>query len=79
MGMFLEHKPRKQHVQALYNCKVGSNALILELFEVKLAEIKDSLVLADDPVTVHRLQGKAIVLKEFLEAVEKSQEVLARL
>ena len=79
MTMFIGHKPKKQHVQALYHCKVTDNAAFLELFETKLAEVKDSLVLADDPVMIHRLQGKASVLKEFLEAVEKSQEVLARL
>ena len=78
MTMFIGHKPKKQHVQALYHCKVTDNAALLELFETKLAEVKDSLVLADDPVMIHRLQGKASVLKEFLEAVEKSQEVLTR-
>ena len=77
MTMFIGHKPKQQQLQALHNCK--SIAGLLELFEAKLQEVKDSLVVADDPVVIHRLQGKATVLKEFLEAVEKSQEVLARL
>ena len=79
MSMFIGHKPNKQHVQAMFNCKAGSNAPLLDLFEAKLEEVKNSLILAEDPVVIHRLQGKASVFKEFLEAVEKSQEVLGRL
>jgi hypothetical protein len=79
MTMFIGHKPKKQQLTALSRCRLPENQALLDLFEAKLDEVKDSLLTADDPVLVHRLQGKASVLKEFLEAVEKSQEVLGRL
>jgi len=51
---------------------------LVELMAIKLEELKESLVVATDTQQIHRLQGKASVLKEFLEAVEKSSEVLER-
>jgi len=75
MSNFLGHKPNKQHVRALYECRNGK---LVEAFTAKLAEVKDSLVKASDPVTVHRLQGKALLITEFLDAVEKSPEILER-
>jgi len=79
MSQFIGYKPEKQQLMALVRCKSPENKALLELFEAKLAEVLDSLVKADDPATIHRLQGKATVLKEFLEAVHESQEVLERL
>lgn len=49
------------------------------LFKVKLEEVKASLVEADDTVRIHRLQGRAEVLKDFLEALEQTPSVLERL
>jgi len=43
-----------------------------------LEETKDSLILAEDSVRIHRLQGRAEVLADFLEAVEKSHEIFDR-
>lgn len=77
--MFIGHKPKKQQLTALSRCRLPENQALLELFEAKLDEVRDSLITADDQILVYRLQGKAAVLKEFLEAVEKSQEVLGRL
>lgn len=51
---------------------------LVELVALKLEETKDSLVIATDTQHIHRLQGKASVLKEFLEAIDKAQEVLER-
>ena len=51
---------------------------LVELVELKFEEVKDSLVTATDTQHIHRLQGKASVLKEFLEAIDKSQEVMER-
>ena len=79
MTIFIGHKPKKQQLTALYKCKLPENQALLDLFEAKLDEVKNSLVTADDQVMVHRLQGKAIVLREFLEAVEQSRGVLERL
>ena len=77
MSIFIGHKPSRQHIQALHACKLNNSAL-LELFEKCLEETKDALIKADETVRIHRLQGQAKVLQEFLEAVEKSPEILER-
>jgi hypothetical protein len=51
---------------------------LVELMEATLSDVKESLTQADEPIRVHRLQGKAIVLKDFLELVEKASQILAR-
>jgi hypothetical protein len=79
MKIFVGQKPDRKHIQALYRCKLPENEALLELFKTKLDEVKTSLVQAEDPVRIHRLQGRAEVLADFLEAVEKSREVLDRL
>jgi hypothetical protein len=79
MKIFIGHKPDRKHMQALNRCKHPEQEALLDLFKTKLDEVKTALVLAEDPVRIHRLQGRAEALTDFLEAVEKSQEVLARL
>ncbi len=66
-------------MQALNRCKHPEQEALLDLFKTKLDEVKTALIQAEDPVRIHRLQGRAEALTDFLEAVEKSQEVLARL
>jgi hypothetical protein len=78
MKIFVGQKPDRKHIQALYRCKHPENEALLELFRLKLEEVKNSLVLAEDPVRIHRLQGRAEVLSDFLEAVEKSPEIFDR-
>jgi hypothetical protein len=79
MKIFVGQKPDRKHIQALYRCKHPESEALLDLFKTRLDEVKTALVQAEDPVRIHRLQGRAEVLSDFLEAVEKSQEVLARL
>lgn len=66
-------------MQPLYRCKLPENEALLDLFRTRLEEVKASLVVAEDHVRIHRLQGRAEALSDFLEAVEKSPEILARL
>lgn len=77
MSMFIGNKVDRQHIQAIANCKLRDDKLI-ELFQQCLDDVKSQLIRADDMVRLHRLQGQASVLEDFLEAVEKSQEVLER-
>jgi undecaprenyl pyrophosphate synthase len=77
MKIFIGQKPDRQHMQALQRCKLENSAL-MDLFRKRLEETKDSLILADDLVRIHRLQGRAEVLSDFLEAVEKSPEIFDR-
>jgi hypothetical protein len=51
----------------------------LALFRMKLEETKNSLMVAEEPHRIHRLQGQAQALSDFLEAVEKSSEVFDRI
>jgi len=78
MKIFIGQKPDPQHMQALVRCKLGENGALMDLFRKRLEETKDSLIVADDPVRIHRLQGRAEVLADFLEAVEKSSEIFDR-
>lgn len=66
-------------MQAIYRCKLSENEALVDLFRIRLEEVKTSLVAADDPVRIHRLQGRAEALSDFLEAIERSPEILARL
>jgi len=79
MKIFVGQKPDRKHMQALNRCKHPEQEALLDLFKTRLDEVKAALVQAEDPVRIHRLQGRAEVLIDFLESVEKSQEVLARL
>tara|TARA_B110000305_G_scaffold180408_1_gene200037 strand:- start:1626 stop:1871 length:246 start_codon:yes stop_codon:yes gene_type:complete len=79
MNIFIGIKPDRQQMQAIYRCKLSENEALVDLFRIRLEEVKTSLVAADDPVRIHRLQGRAEALSDFLEAIERSPEILARL
>lgn len=78
MKVFIGHKPDRKHIQALMRCKLPENESLLSLFRVRLEEVKTALVVADDLVKIHRLQGRAEVLQDFLDAVEASHEIFDR-
>lgn len=78
MKIFVGAKPDRQHMQALFRCKQPESEALLSLFRAKLEEVKSSLVSADEPIRMYRLQGRAEALADFLEAVEKSPEILER-
>jgi hypothetical protein len=79
MKIFVGQKPDRQHMQALIRCKLQENEPLLALFKQKLEETKISLMAAEEPHRIHRLQGQAQALSDFLEAVEKSSEVFDRI
>jgi arginine repressor len=80
MNVFIGHKPNRQQMQAFNVCKQqGNESQIVKAVTEALAATKESLTTAEDTVRIHRLQGAAGVLKDFLDAVEISNEVLARL
>lgn len=78
MSIFIGHKPNRQHIQALRRCKQPDSETLLDLFRVVLEETKVSLIAAEDPVRIYRLQGRAEVLSEFLDSVAKSDEIMER-
>lgn len=77
MNIFISGKADRQHVQALVTCKQVAG--LIPIFEKLLVETQASLVDVDDVVRVHRLQGRAQVLRDFLEAVNDAPQVLERL
>jgi hypothetical protein len=79
MKIFVGQKPDRQHMQALIRCKLQENEPLLALFKQKLEETKISLMAAEEPHRLYRLQGQAQALSDFLEAVEKSSEVFDRI
>lgn len=79
MKIFVGQKPDRQHMQALIRCRLPENETLLALFRTKLEETKNSLMVAEEPHRIHRLQGQAQALSDFLEAVEKSSEVFDRI
>lgn len=79
MSKFIGTRPEKRHMHALNRCKSEESTVLLELFELKLAEVQESLLKATEPSAIYRLQGRASVLKDFLESVEQAQGILERL
>lgn len=79
MSIFLGSRPDKRYVAALVKCRQPDNEALLTLFKTKLDETKAALVDADDLTRIHRLQGRAEALRDFLEAVEQAPSVLERL
>jgi arginine repressor len=77
MNLFLNAGTGKQQVHALLTCKQVT--ALESLFDKLLDETKASLVRADDMATIHRLQGRAQVLNDFLEAVNDAPSVMERL
>ena len=78
MKIFVGVKPDRQHMQALNRCKLPESEQLLKLFLLRLEETKMMLLSADDPTRIYRLQGRAEVLADFLESVEKSSDLLDR-
>jgi hypothetical protein len=78
MAIFIDHKTDRQQIQALARCKQPDNEALLALLRHVLEETKVSLVSASDQVRLHRLQGRAELIIDFLESVEKSVEILAK-
>jgi hypothetical protein len=76
MNCFLTGKSDKQAVQALLMCKQVSGLDVL--FTNLLEETKTSLIKATDTVVIHRLQGRAEVLSDFLEAMKDAPSIMER-
>ncbi len=79
MSIFLGPRPEVKHLQALNRCRNPENEALISLFKQKLDEVKTALVEADEPMRIHKLQGRAEVLRDFLRAVEDAPSVLERL
>ena len=79
MKSIIGDKPTKQHLQALMRCKLPESEPLLSLLSTRLEETKQSLIKAEDMARVYKLQGRAEILQDFLEAVNKSSEIMGRI
>ena len=78
MNLFLDGSSDRKAVAALARCRQTENEGLLLLFKQLLEETKSSLIEAEGD-RIRQLQGRAKVLQDFLEAVEKAPSVLERL
>lgn len=69
----------KQQLYALVRCNAPDMQPLLQLFNNELEETKHSLIFAGDTEHFRRLQGKAQVLFDFLEAVKDAPSVMERM
>jgi hypothetical protein len=65
-------------VAALHRMNAPEMQPLLKFFDNLLSETKDALIAAQ-PDVVPKLQGRAGVLKEFLDAVDKAASTLERM
>lgn len=78
MNIFLDGKSDRRTVATLIKCRHPDNEGLLTLFKQILEDTKSSLIEADGD-HFRRLQGRAKVLSDFLEAVDKAPSVLERM
>lgn len=78
MNIFLDGRSDRKAVAALVKCRHPENEGLLSLFKQLLDETKTALISADGDY-FRRLQGRAAVLHDFLEAVDKSPQILERM
>ena len=78
MNLFLDGSSDRRAVSALSRCRNSENEGLLVLFKQLLEETKSSLIEADGD-RFRQLQGRAKVLQDFLEAVDKAPSILERL
>lgn len=80
MNIFIGTKPNPQHIQTLMDCKRTDTGMkLIGILKEAVASYKDSLVAADEPVRIHRLQGSVKCLEELIDAIEISGDVMERL
>lgn len=72
-------RPNAQQLRAVIRCQAADMAPMMSMFESTLEQTMQSLVGATDPATIHRLQGKAQILTDFLGLVKDAPRILERL
>lgn len=78
MNIFLSAKSDRKAVAALARCRNSENGDLAQLFRQLLDETKTALISAEGD-NFRRLQGRAKVLADFLEAVDEAPQLLERM
>lgn len=72
-------KATKVQLGAVIQCRSPEIAPLKQMFEDALDDTKSALMRAVDPVHLHRLQGRAETLNDFLVLLETANQIAARL
>lgn len=72
-------KATKVQLGAVIQCRSPELVPLKQMFEDALDDTKSSLVRAVDAVHIHRLQGQAQALQEFLVLLETAHQIVGRL
>jgi hypothetical protein len=78
MNLFLAGQTERKYLEALNKCRFPELENLLLLFKEKELETLRSLAEADESARIYRLQGRAKVLNDFLEAVQQAASILER-
>lgn len=78
MNLFLSSQTERKEAEALNKCRAPELTGLIQLFERLEMETLRSLAKADDTSRMFRLQGRAEVLKDFIDAVQNASSVLER-
>jgi hypothetical protein len=70
--MSLFNSLNHQQLQALARCGSPEMAPFREFLTTASGKIQDSLMKADHPMQIYRLQGEATVLNDLLLAIDKA-------
>ena len=71
-------KPSRQQLEALNRCRGTDFAGVMGLFHDIQTQTLAAMVKADQPMTLYRLQGRAMFIEEFLKGVDSAPEMLRR-
>lgn len=78
MNRFIDASTDVQALQALVRCRAPEMGALLKLFESVHEKTVDSLLTADDPQRVARLQERALMCKDFLDAVDQAVSLVEK-
>jgi len=78
MNLFLSSQTERKEAEALNKCRATELTGLIQLFERLEMETLRSLAKADTSDRIFRLQGRAEVLKDFIDAVDNASSILER-
>jgi hypothetical protein len=78
MNLFLPSNSERKDLEALNKCNLPELANLVKLFEKLEMDTLRAVAKADESARIYRLQGRAEVLTDFLEAVKEAASVLER-
>lgn len=71
-------KLEPQHLEVLQRCRSAEFAPVVEVFRLIHTQTLSALTKADDATALYRLQGRAAVIDDFLQTLEKAPDLLRR-